>query len=622
MKKRILLGLALLIVLLAVLTAFVALPTRSDLIEAQNILSGPLDDLSDDKVRSARAAIQRALDRLDGIPARIVGVVPIVGHNLDAVESVAEAIPPALDAGLRLKDAADTLEKGGVFENGRVRVEAISGLRGPLEAEEAALADLEEELTAGRSGYLLPPTWDAFDDLLHEVAELRDDTAGLADVLDSLAPMLGVQGKRTYLTLLMNNSELRGAGGILTGIGTLTADNGRLETSGFTSVHALRTEKRSRVPVPEDFERFRLYGANDTSIFLNTTYSPDIPDVALVAARMYEKVTGTKTDGAIAIDPRGVAALMPTDGEIKVPASDVTVKTDELADFIYSDAYEEFTDQQQRREAILEVGTKAFETILDADLDDKEDLQRVADAFKGGHIRFVSFDKQERAALDAVDATGDLAVDETDSVYVAVQNRGGAFGVGSKMDYWTSRSVAHGCEMGPEEVMSCVTRVTITNNAPKGLPTYVTGGAKPYGTNKMFLEVFIPGDAEVTGVELNGQETDLVLEDQEGRTSLGTSTAVHRGEKTQMEVAYTVAAEDGYSLLATPQPLTADAEIKLALGLPEDWTVRGPGRWEDGIFRYEGTFDETLSIDAAPADRTGLPAFWDSLRRFWSEPLF
>ena len=50
--------------------------------------------------------------------------------------------------------------------------------------------------------------------------------------------------------------------------------------------------------------------------------------------------------------------------------------------------------------------------------------------------------------------------------------------------------------------------------------------------------------------------------------------------------------------------------------------MRGPGRWEDGIFRYEGTFDETLLISAAPADRTGLPALWESLKNFWSEPLF
>ena len=623
MKRRILLGLALLTVLLLVLLAYVALPARDDLQQARDILSGPLEELTDEKVSEAKASIDDALGRLRGIPARVLGLVPVAGNNLRAVEAVADRIPPVLDAGLRLKNEVEKLEKGGVFRQGRVRVDALAELRAPLEEEVDALGSLEQELNENRSGYLWPPMWDTFDDLLYEVTNLREDSEGLAGVLDSLGPMLGAGSKRrTYLTLLMNNAELRGAGGILTGIGTLTASNGRLETSGFTSVHALRTEKPHKVPVPEDFERFRLYGANDTSLFLNTTYSPDVPDVALVAARMYERVTGIETEGAIAVDPRGVAALMPTDAELRVPGSKTTVSTDELAEFIYSDAYEVFTDQQERRDAILEVGTKAFETILDADLDDQEDLQRVADAFKGGHLRVVSFDEDEQAALDAVEASGDFESGRLDSVHVAVQNRGGASGIGSKMDYWTSRAVAHTCEMTAEEALECVTSVTITNDAPKGLPDYVTGGADPYGLIRAFVEVFVPATAEVTGVERDGDTTPLVVERQEDRTSLGMSTSIPRGGRTRIEAAYTLPLSDAYSLLATPQPLSSDAEIEVALRLPTDWTVRGPGRWEDDIFRYEGTFDEPLSISAAPANRTGLPAFWESLKRFWSEPLF
>lgn len=622
MRKRILLGLALLIVLLLALLAYVALPARNDLLQARNILSGPLEDLSDENVREAKDSIDQALGRLRSIPARILNFVPVAGRNLQAVEDVAGRVPPALDAGLRLKNEVEQLEKGGVFSKGRVRVDALAALRAPLEDEVDALEALEQELTESRSGYLWPSTWESFDDLLYEVTNLRRDSEGLAGVLDSLGPMLGTGSKRTYLTLLMNNAELRGAGGILTGIGTLTAQDGRLETSGFTSVHALRTEKSHKVPVPEDFERFRIYKANDTALFLNATYSPDVPDVAIVAARLYERVTGVETQGAIAVDPRGVAALMPADAELSVPGSNRTVATGELAEFIYSDAYEIFTDQQERRDAILDVGTKAFETILDADLDDQEDLQRVAEAFKGGHLRVVSFDEEEQSALEAVDAAGDFESDRLDSVHVAVQNRGGAPGIGSKMDYWSSRTVTHGCEMTTETEMSCSTNVTITNEAPKGLPDYVTGGGKPYGQIHDFVEVFVPAAAEVNAVELDDKETPLVVEEQADRTSLGMSTTIPRGAKTRIETAYTLPVDEGYSLLATPQPLAKDAQIKLSLELPTEWTVRGPGRWEDGIFRYEGTFDEPLEITAGPADLTGLPALWESLKRFWREPLF
>ena len=434
MKKRILLGLALLVLLFLILLAFVVIPVRDDLLAARRILRGPLEKLNDERVEEAKAHVESALGKLDSFPAKVLGLVPFVGGNLDAVERVSERVPPALDAGLVLKTEAEALEDGGVLDRGRVKVEALASLEGPLEDQVETLTALEEELAAHTTGSLWPSLWEAFYEFRYEISEIRHDAEDFGRLLAEIDSLLGQEAERTYLILLLNNSELRGAGGVLTGVGTMTADHGELKLGAFTSVHRLRADRAVNVEVPLDFERFTKYEANSTSLWLNTTYSPDVPDVALVASRMYEEVTGTKTDGVMAVDPRGIAALMPQDATLEVRGVGEDVSTADLADFIYSDAYEEFNDQQQRRDAILELGARAFKLILEADLDDRDDIQRVADAFSGGHLRVVSFEESEQEALSAVEASGDLAPAPGDSVLITAQNAGGAPGIGSKMN--------------------------------------------------------------------------------------------------------------------------------------------------------------------------------------------
>ena len=600
----------------------VLVPTRNDLTSAQAILGGPLDQLTEERAEEAKRSIQSAIDRLNGVTGKLLGAVPVLGANLDAVEAVAEAILPTIDAGLELKTRAEELEDTGLFKDGRVRLDAFATLEEPLAEQVETLTGLEEEIKEQRSGSLWPSLWEAFSDLNYDVRTIRDSADSLRSIVDVIDPMLGGEEKRTYLILLLNNAELRGAGGILTGVGTLTAEDGELKLGEFSSVHALRTEKQKTVQVPEDYERYNVYQANDTSTWLNASYSPDVVDSAIVAARLYEKVTGTATDGAIAVDPRGIAALMPGDAEIEVPFLGEKVATDDLADFVYSDAYEKFEDQQERRAAILEVGARAFEHILDADLDDQEDIERVADAFSAGHIRFVSFEPDELKALNEANATGAVPDLKSDGLLVAAQNRGGAVDIGSKMDYWAERSVSHTCSLASSKKMKCLTQVSLTNDAPRGLPAYVTGLIEPYGLMRSIVEVYVPKAGEVTSVTRDGEPIERITGSEGGFSSSGIYVEIPLGKTSEVAVAYDLPLEGDYSLEALPQPLARDADLQIALDVPRDWTIRGPGRWEDDIYRYRGTFDATLTIKAFPTEREGISSFGDWLEDFWNEPLF
>ena len=516
----------------------VLVPTRNDLISAQEILGGPLDKLTEERAEEAKRDIQSAIDRLNGVTGKLLGALPVLGANLDAVEAVAEAILPTIDAGLELKTRAEELEEAGVLIDGRVRLDAFATLEEPLAEQVETLNALEKELKEQRSPSLWPSLWQSFSDLNYDVRTIRDSADSLRSILDVIDPMLGGEEKRTYLILLLNNAELRGAGGALTGVGTLTAEDGKLKLGEFSAVHALRTAKHKTVQVPEDYKRYNVYQANDTATWINASYSPDVVDSAVVAARLYETVTGTATDGAIAVDPRGIAALMPGDAEIEVPLIDENVETGDLADFVYSDAYKKFDDQQERRAAILEVGARAFGAILDADLDDQDDIERVANAFSAGHIRFVPFEPDELKALNQANATGAVPELKSDGLLVAVQNRGGAPDIGSKMDYWAERSVSHACSLASSDEMKCLTQVSLTNDAPKGLPPYVTGLIEPYGLMRSLVEVYVPKAGEVTSVARDGEPIERITGSEGGFSSSGIYVEIPRGETSEVTVAY------------------------------------------------------------------------------------
>jgi hypothetical protein len=619
-KRRVVLALVAVVAVLGVLTAIVAIPVSNDFDDVRERLEdGSVADLDAAEVTAVREDVRSVIDRIHSVPGRILGVVPIWSSNLDAIEAVADELLPVIDAGLELQGVAEQLEDGGVISDGRVDIDAIEAMRAPLDREIAALKDLEEAVATGRSGLNLPPVWDAMTTLTTRVSEVRRDAESLAAVLDQLDGLLGVESKRTYVVMLLNNSELRGGGGVMTGVGTMTVENGKMELGEFDSVHDLSGPRIIKVPAPPVYERRYARFLANTSIWLNAAYSPDIPDDALVASRLLEKITGIKTQGAIVADPRGIAALLPSDAKIPVPGSKRVLTRDEVAGFTYSGAYESFTSQDARRDALIGVGSAAFEIAVDEGLRGREVLEQAGHAIEGGHLRVVSFDEEEQAALVAAGVTGELPDPPSDGLLVLAQNRGDERGFGSKLDYWVTRDVGHQCDVVPDAA-SCVTRTKLTNETPKGLSAYAAG--TPYGIFLTFLETYVPDDAEVTGFEVNDESTEYLEEAHEGWTSVGTDLRIEPGDSATVQVAYDIPLEDSYALTATPQPLAEDAAVEIVLRLPQDWIVEGPGRREDEIFRYEGPMDDRLVITAEPDERTGLPAMWQTLVEFWQEPLF
>ena len=623
-RKRLLYFFLAVILVLGAFALYVGINVRRELTAARRILGTASEDLSSSDVIEFRRHLEAAKRILNGPPAAVVRLIPLARQNIQAVDAVVDSGLPVMDDAMALIKSREVISEQELVRGGRVRLELLEELQEPFQNQLESLRVLESELFAHRSGWLVPPLWDAVDDLATRATELRSSAEKATQAIEIAPSLLGVDGPRTYLVLLLNNAELRGAGGILSGVGTFTADNGRLALQRFSYYADIAIKPAEPVQAPEDFERrFGRYRANTTTV-VNATASPDVPEVAAVAARLFERIRGQSVDGVMLIDPRGISSLMPDNARASVAGSDVGITNENLADFIYSDSYDILGGADPgRRSAILTAGRSAFRAILDGGAGAADVLDSAGAALAGGHIRFVSLQESEQEVLSRLGVAGSLSTDSVDSLLVTVQNLGA-----DKLDYWMRRRIEHGCAVREDAAARCETVVTLSNETPRGLNDYVTQidnmikRSFRYGVYLGYLEVYVPDTAQLTEVTLNGRTETFFPESENGRKSLGMYFSTPRGEKTTVRVSYELPVPDsGYSLQVSPQPLAFDAEVKVDIHGPADWDLSGPGSLQEDSISFEGKLAHPIRFESRPAGRGGIAAAWQTFVEFWTEPL-
>lgn len=618
-KRRVGVAVAAILVVLAVLAAYVAIPVASRLNSAAGVLAGDVDDLDEDALAEARDDLAAAQDRLDGVAAKILGVLPVASQNLAAAREVTDAALPALDSAVDLREALDTLVEADLVTAGVVDTTAIASVADELRVQSEALAAVEEAADDSLGGWLLPPLWDRVATLSATAEDLAATTGEAADVLEHVPSILGEEVGRRYLVLLLNNAELRGAGGILSGVGTMRAIDGSLSLRALYPRESLVTDPLVEVEAPPAYDR--IYGDFDanTTLWVNLPYSPDLQETATVAGALWEEVIGQGVSGVVFVDPRGLAALLD-------PATTLTIGEDEgievaagdLPDFVYSDAYQMFESESERRLAILEAGADAFQSFLDSGAGGEDGFEKLGRAVAAGHLSFVSLLPDEQEALAAV-TSSEI---EPQQVRVVSQNLGNGVDAGTKLDYWVERRLRQECRVEEDGAATCSTRATFENTAPDGLGTYV--GGEPYGVLNSSVQMFLPEGVEVTRVRLDGDEPEW-SERRYGPATLVTVLAtVAQGDTSFVDVVYEVPARaDGEFLLElVPQALPRDARMVAAVSLPPGWRSDDLEPRRDGVVGWSGSFEGPITLSAWQPERSGLPALWERMERFWDDPLF
>src|SRR5918994_2750481 len=214
---------------------YVALTVASDLREARRLLSDPNPtQLTTDAVKSAVTKVRDAKSTLRTIPARLLGFIPLAAQNMNAVRTTVDRLTPALMSTVTTLEAVENEFGEGLIRSGVIDVDAIAHLSGPLASQSQAFINLERSVAEGLSGWLVPSVWDQLERLRNEAGAWATSLRNATQAAELSQAMLGGEEPRTYLIMLMNNAELRGSGGILSGVGTVRLSDGRLSLGPFT----------------------------------------------------------------------------------------------------------------------------------------------------------------------------------------------------------------------------------------------------------------------------------------------------------------------------------------------------------------------------------------------------
>jgi hypothetical protein len=621
-KRRILIALGIVVGLLVLLTVFVIVTVGPKISQARSILSGDVTSLSTKDISEAEQSLRSAHNILHGVVGTILGAVPIERQNINTVRIGVDETLPVISTARALRARLDQLQQRGFLHSGRISLSAIGGLHGLLTDAASSITSLVDRLRGERSGWLVPTVWSGLNETLDRAKELRSTAVSGAAVAGVASDMLGANGPRRYLVLLVNNAEVRPSGGIVSGIGLLTLDHGRVKLGAFHYYTDLAKRPYRRVAAPPDFKRrYERFNA-DTTRWVNVTLSPDTEEVAAVASRLYKVTAGKTTDGVLVVDPRGIASLLPRTTRVRVPHTTTELTPGDLPKYVYSTAYAELGGKTNvRHGALISLGQKSFKNLLSTSFGTREELATAASTVAQGHVRFISLHPQEEEALRRAGVTGALRSATRDRLFITETNFNG-----TKLDFWTDQTVSHTCDVQSVGPTRCQTTLTIKNDVPAGLTTYVAG-ADPYGELRNLIDLYLPADAVLQQVVMNGSPATFEQQKEDGLTSVGVVVHVLPGGSSKIILDYSLPPSDaGYSLELTPQPLTHDMSLNLALKIPSGWTVAGPnshGTLRDRIYRKSEHLGEPQVVTVQPAvPSRGISALWERWVTYWHSPVF
>ncbi len=430
--------------------------------------------------------------------------VPWLGSPVATVRGLTQAVAAVAADGVPALNAATTdVHPARLLTAGRIDVAGLATAAEPLgranevlQAERARVAALE-------------PSWlgvvrQAHTDLDSQLVALSTLTASAHTAAQVAPGMLGLDGQRRYFVAFQNPAEARGTGGLLDAFAIVEADDGVLTVVRTGTNTQLPALPASIDGLDADYlDRYAALGA--TELWVNSNLSPHFPEVGGAWLAMWQAATGEQLDGAVALDPAALSAVLAATGPVQAPVVG-RVGADQVEDLVLLEQYQRADLADRRKELMLEVGVQTMDAVLTGGASAEALVPRLREAAAEGHLLLYSAVDAEQTALVASDLAG--AVDQGRDPFAQAVLVNAA---GNKLDTWLQQSLSY-------QVLECraagrtvSVTVDLLNQAPTtGLPEYVTVRSdRPRFTvkpsqNRVELQLLVTRGAHLTSATLDG----------------------------------------------------------------------------------------------------------------------
>jgi hypothetical protein len=332
---------------------------------------------------------------------------------------------------------------------------------------------LDEQAAAIRSAGFVAPLDNARTQLQNQTAEISSLLNNTALAARIGPAMMGADGPRTYLMAFQTNAEARGTGGLLGGFGILRFDNGKpsVDTLAANSEDFGLYKATADVNLGPEFNE--LYGTSrPLTDVRNSNQSSHFPWAAQIWKSMWERETGSRVDGVIALDPITLSYILGAVGPATL-ANGQVISQENVVEITLSEAYAKFpTDNEARKRYLQDIGLAVVKKMTTQIQSPGKLLDALGRAASERRIMVWSSFPEEQKVLEGTPLGHTLSEASGPFAQVVINNFGG-----NKMDYYLKRDieyVADGCD-GEMRNSTVTVRLTNTVADVDSLPKYVTG---------------------------------------------------------------------------------------------------------------------------------------------------
>jgi hypothetical protein len=532
---------------------------RDDLFTAK-VAAEKLDfETASSKLESASerfASAQRAHARL-----KLAAKLPFFRADIDAIGDLLEG---GHEASLALKEAIDVgadliaVLKSGSAAAGAVpdlssdnravhdltREEKRELLRKLTEAPDRlglARASLERALAAWDRIPRTSFTEGILDTLAPYKKQLTDLHALLGKDLSTLAVIpriIGYPEPKTYLFLMLNNTELRPGGGFVGTYGIVKVADGEMESFFTDDIYTLDgpAEAYLKEPPPEPLRKY----LRSQSLFMrDANWSPDFVVSALELERFYHLEGGKeKIDGVIGVTPTVIQKLLAMTGPITIDGMTFTSQnvTDELEYQVEVAFWDEGTPLAQRKDVVGKLGQELVRRMFSTSLAELPKIAAIAQESLAEKQMMASFsDPSLMAFADAQGWSGRFRSAPGDRLAIIDANLAAL-----KTDSVMDKSIAYTLRPDGD---SWIARAAITYKN-KGRFTWKTTRYRTY--TRFYVPIgsrFIKGEGMMVDDKLNDPKRrpgTIDVTEELGHAVFGGFISVEPGETRTLAVEYRV----------------------------------------------------------------------------------
>lgn len=477
-----------------------------------------------------------------GPSARLVG---LVAQGIGAVTATTEGHDEVVaDAVRRLK------------EQGASGIAGLEDLAPMTDEAAAAIAPYEERVNSISPDAVIGARMQELQTDFLEVVTGVEAAAGAAHALPA---MMGAKGDRTWMVIVQNTAEARGTGGLIGAYAIVEVKNGK-----FSPVTAETTNELSRsqtIPLAGIPTGTRRFWGKSLTKWWGLNSDRNFPFAGKLSARGIA-MAGSPVDDVISLDSRAVAALL--EGTGPVSSRGVTIDSENAAEFFTKEIYKRFPDPEVKDEVTIALTEKMLSGLANKPLDLAKLWDALGPAAEEGRLLTYSTDKRVQAQLERMPTAGIVPDEAGPWATVAINDM-----AGSKMEAYVQTEINYdSAAMCPAaDALSRIT-VSVTNNAPKGLPDYVDirsdGGRGGRGSTKVAVAAYAPVGSQLEGHSIDGRSSPITAGLNRSHPTWMTAMELSRGQTRVFTVDFVEPRGWGVVPKFSVQPMTNDVHVDVS----------------------------------------------------------